>query len=230
MKLPSDVRFADEKIKEAFYKLENGDDQERELFKLIDQAMNNIEQNAFCGIQIAKKQIPKTPEITKPKYPTVITPGGVQVPVSMIFFAYQYKDQPETLIRGKIINIDGGKDTIIDTNSKTSPDDFLWIENAKGELVGAYLFSFNKDSGRYQSVISPLQKSENYDVKIYRYRDGNSFILGEGILKVREKIVPPEVPCFPPFYICFIIDILFLLLLLFLVIFYMRYIRKIEAK
>ena len=38
MRLPSTARFADERIKEAFYKLENGDDQERELFKLINQA------------------------------------------------------------------------------------------------------------------------------------------------------------------------------------------------
>src|SRR3989338_9095364 len=60
MKLPSDVKFADKKVKEAFYKLENGDDQERELFKLINQAMDNIENNAFCGIQIPKKLIPKT--------------------------------------------------------------------------------------------------------------------------------------------------------------------------
>ncbi|HLC86578.1 MAG TPA: hypothetical protein VJG30_04800 [Candidatus Nanoarchaeia archaeon] len=59
MKLPSDVKFADKKVKEAFYKLENGDDQERELFRLINQAIDNIEKNAFCGIQIPKKLIPK---------------------------------------------------------------------------------------------------------------------------------------------------------------------------
>lgn len=59
MKLPSTIRFADTKIQDAFYKLENGDDSERELFKLINQAMNNIEENAFCGIQIPKKLIPK---------------------------------------------------------------------------------------------------------------------------------------------------------------------------
>jgi len=35
VKLPSDIRFADENIREAFYKLENGDDSERELFKFI---------------------------------------------------------------------------------------------------------------------------------------------------------------------------------------------------
>ena len=59
MKLPSDIRFADENIREAFYKLEKGDDSERELFKLINQALDNLEENAFCGIQIPKRLIPK---------------------------------------------------------------------------------------------------------------------------------------------------------------------------
>ncbi len=59
MKLPSTIRFADENVKEAFYKLEKGDDSERELFKIINQALDNIEQNAFCGIQIPKKLIPR---------------------------------------------------------------------------------------------------------------------------------------------------------------------------
>lgn len=58
MKLPSTYRFADENVKEAYYKLENGDDQERELFKLIKQALANIEENAFCGIQVPKRLIP----------------------------------------------------------------------------------------------------------------------------------------------------------------------------
>jgi len=56
---PSEIRFADEKIKEAFYKLEYGDSSEKELFRFINQAMDNIEKNAFCGIQIPKKQIPE---------------------------------------------------------------------------------------------------------------------------------------------------------------------------
>lgn len=59
MKLPSKYRFADENVREAYYKLERGDDQERELFKLIKQALVNIEANAFCGIQIPKRLIPK---------------------------------------------------------------------------------------------------------------------------------------------------------------------------
>jgi|SRR3989338_3105999 len=59
MKLPSTTRFADEKLKEAFYKLEHGDDSKRLLFKVINQALDNIEQNAFCGIQVPKRLIPK---------------------------------------------------------------------------------------------------------------------------------------------------------------------------
>jgi len=59
VKLPSDIRFADESIKEAFYKLEKGDDSERELFKFINQALDNLEENAFCGIQIPKRLIPE---------------------------------------------------------------------------------------------------------------------------------------------------------------------------
>jgi len=59
MILPSETRFVEEIIKESFYKLEKGDSSEKELFRFINQAMNNIEKNAFCGIQIPKKQIPK---------------------------------------------------------------------------------------------------------------------------------------------------------------------------
>ena len=59
MMLPSEIRFVDENVKKAFYKLKQGDNSEKEMFKFINQALDNIEQNAFCGIQIPKKQIPK---------------------------------------------------------------------------------------------------------------------------------------------------------------------------
>jgi len=55
MILPSETRFVEEAIKKAFYDLENGDSSEKELFKFINQAIENIEKNAFCGIQIPKK-------------------------------------------------------------------------------------------------------------------------------------------------------------------------------
>lgn len=58
MKLGSTIRFADESIKEAFYKLEKGDSEEKELFKAINQSLNKIEKNAFCGTQVPKDRIP----------------------------------------------------------------------------------------------------------------------------------------------------------------------------
>ncbi|MFH1290009.1 MAG: hypothetical protein ABIH92_01230 [Nanoarchaeota archaeon] len=59
MIIPSEIRFADENIKKAFHKLKGGDNSDKELFRFINQALDNIEKNAFCGIQIPKKQIPK---------------------------------------------------------------------------------------------------------------------------------------------------------------------------
>ena len=59
MILPSEIRFVEENVKRAFYSLRKGDNSEKEMFKFINQALNNIEENAFCGIQIPKKQIPK---------------------------------------------------------------------------------------------------------------------------------------------------------------------------
>ncbi len=59
MKLPSIIKFADEKLCEAFYNLEKGDYSEKELFKAIRKALDAIESNAFCGIQIPKRQITK---------------------------------------------------------------------------------------------------------------------------------------------------------------------------
>ena len=55
MELPSEIRFVDEKIKEAFERLKVEDP---ELYNQIILAFDNIRKNAFCGIQVRKKQIP----------------------------------------------------------------------------------------------------------------------------------------------------------------------------
>ena len=59
MKLPSNIRFADEELKKAFYSLEKGDKDTQQMFRIMNQAIDNIEQNAFCGVQVPKKLIPK---------------------------------------------------------------------------------------------------------------------------------------------------------------------------
>jgi Txe/YoeB family toxin of Txe-Axe toxin-antitoxin module len=59
MILSSEIRFVDENLKAAFYGLRKGGAEEKNLFKIIDQALNNIEVNAFCGIQLPKRLIAK---------------------------------------------------------------------------------------------------------------------------------------------------------------------------
>ncbi|MFH1752156.1 MAG: type II toxin-antitoxin system RelE/ParE family toxin [archaeon] len=60
MILPSKIKFADEKVKKAFEELENNTTEDKQLYKFLNQAFENLEENAFAGIQIPKKQIPKT--------------------------------------------------------------------------------------------------------------------------------------------------------------------------
>ncbi|MEM2131526.1 MAG: hypothetical protein QXR96_03310 [Candidatus Woesearchaeota archaeon] len=57
--MKSSVYFADEKLKECFEKLKNSKFEDQELYKWISKAINDLEQNAFCGIQTQKKLIPK---------------------------------------------------------------------------------------------------------------------------------------------------------------------------
>ncbi len=60
MKLPSEIRFANSSLKKSFYALQKGNSFERELFKHINNVLDELEKNAFSGIQIPKKLIPKT--------------------------------------------------------------------------------------------------------------------------------------------------------------------------
>jgi Txe/YoeB family toxin of Txe-Axe toxin-antitoxin module len=53
MKLPSKIRFLDEKTKQAYEKAD------KKLKKWLDSTFEKIEKDAFCGIQIQKKLIPK---------------------------------------------------------------------------------------------------------------------------------------------------------------------------
>lgn len=59
MELPSKIRFANEKVQSTFEKLGLGGSDERELYSWLVRAFEDIERNAFCGIQIPKRLIPK---------------------------------------------------------------------------------------------------------------------------------------------------------------------------
>ena len=59
MKANSKIKFADEKIKESFLKLSLGTSEEKELYRQLEKLFCSLEENAFFGIQIPKKLIPK---------------------------------------------------------------------------------------------------------------------------------------------------------------------------
>ncbi|MBI2106729.1 hypothetical protein HYT57_01985 [Candidatus Woesearchaeota archaeon] len=59
MNLPSKVKFADERLQKAFEQLEQGKGDERKLYDWLVRAFEDIEENAFCGIQVPKRLIPK---------------------------------------------------------------------------------------------------------------------------------------------------------------------------
>ncbi len=52
--MKSDVVFGNSKLKKEFDCIEDKD-----LKKQLDKALNNLKENAFCGIQIPKRLIPK---------------------------------------------------------------------------------------------------------------------------------------------------------------------------
>ena len=52
---PSRVVFANDKIEKEFYSL----DKDSEVRKYIERAIRDIQLNAFCGIQLPKRRIPK---------------------------------------------------------------------------------------------------------------------------------------------------------------------------
>lgn len=64
MELPSKIRFSDEKVQKAFEKLEEGTGDEKELHSWLIRSFEDIEKNAFCGIQVPKKLIPREYNVT----------------------------------------------------------------------------------------------------------------------------------------------------------------------
>ena len=58
MKLPSKVKFTDNKTQKAFEELLKSNS-EKKIHDWLIRAFKDIEENAFCGIQIPKRLIPK---------------------------------------------------------------------------------------------------------------------------------------------------------------------------
>lgn len=58
-KIKSEINFVDEKVQKNFNELKNSKTEDKKLYKWICRAFKDLEENAFWGIQIPKKLIPK---------------------------------------------------------------------------------------------------------------------------------------------------------------------------
>jgi len=57
--MKSRIVFGDEKVKKAFDKLKISKTEDKKLYRWLVRAFEDLEQNAFCGVQIPKRLIPK---------------------------------------------------------------------------------------------------------------------------------------------------------------------------
>jgi len=53
------VVFPDKRLKESYEKLNISRSEEKELYNWLNRAFDDISKNAFCGIQVPKKLIPR---------------------------------------------------------------------------------------------------------------------------------------------------------------------------
>jgi len=57
--MKSEIKFAEEKLKESLEKLKESKTEDKKLYDWINRAFDDIEENAFCGTQIPKDLFPK---------------------------------------------------------------------------------------------------------------------------------------------------------------------------
>ena len=57
--MKSHMKFAEEKLKKTLIKLKTSKTEDQKLYKCINRALDDIEEDAFCATQITKKLIPK---------------------------------------------------------------------------------------------------------------------------------------------------------------------------
>ena len=57
--MKSIVYFGDKRLKESYEKLKYSKVEDKMLYKWISRAIDDLEENAFCGIQISKKLVPR---------------------------------------------------------------------------------------------------------------------------------------------------------------------------
>ncbi|MEK7113228.1 MAG: hypothetical protein AAB873_00190 [Patescibacteria group bacterium] len=138
-----------------------------------------------------------------------------------IYSVRQLKQKVERLNEKKPVPVNSTQNIIIDTDQIAEEGDYLKVTGPKEETLGKYMFSFNENSGRYESVIPPLKTEGLHKITIYRYKINTPEVLDKGSLFVSyftEEIPQKDKTC--EGFECNIIEYIkyaFLLTILFLI-------------
>ena len=57
--MKSEINFAEAKIEKALRDLKDSKTEDKKLYKWISRALEDLQENAFCGTQLPKRLIPK---------------------------------------------------------------------------------------------------------------------------------------------------------------------------
>lgn len=106
------------------------------------------------------------------------------------FAIHQYGKEIKLFNNTETLELNGEESIIIDTASVIDSSYYVSVKNSNQEEIGIYTFLFNKDNGRYQSVISPLGYKGTYSISILRNKEENIEILDSGFIEIKEETIP----------------------------------------
>ena len=123
------------------------------------------------------------------KIPIPSIPTGDFVGPLPKYMVHQYNQKVKPFSNTMPAVVNNIDNITIDTEIMIYSDDYLMVTGPRGENLGQYMFSFNKDSGRYESIIPPLQNTGTYTITIFRYKDNNPEVISKGLLFVSMSAI-----------------------------------------
>jgi len=119
---------------------------------------------------------------------TPIQPEVKSKDIAPVYRVRQLKQKVQPLNEKEVVMVNSIQNIIVDTDEVAEDGDYLKIIGPNGETLGQHIFSFNENSGRYESVIPPLKIEGIYNITIYRYNNNNPEVLSKGSLSVLNII------------------------------------------
>ena len=148
----------------------------------------NLDGRFSSGVAVSARAFLEIKEIKKDLLP--IEKKIIKSTTSYKFTIHQYGKEIKLFNNTEKLELNGEESVIIDTASVIDSSYYVSVKNANEEEIGIYTFLFNKDNGRYQSVISPLERKGTYSISVLRNKEENIEILDSGFIEIKEETIP----------------------------------------